>query len=641
MPTANLPSTASAVERETLRERDVLFVTRKFPPVVGGMENLSAEYARSLEVAGHPKVIALRRSQRNLVWFLPIAAARSLLALIVERVGTVLVGDALMLVALWPVLMLRRVRVVVIVHGLDLTFPHWWYRALVRRALRRANVVVANSRATGRAAEALGVDPARIEIVLPCLAVPSLGGIEQAEARATIVRTAGLAADDVILVTLGRLVRRKGQAWFVAEVLPKLPARFMDVVGGSGPDHDTIVEVAERAGVDDRVVLLGVVDDFLREALLVGADVFVVPNIDVPGDMEGFGIVAAEAEMRGAPVVAARLEGLLDAVIDGELAATCEPADAAGFAAAIAGLINRGVKPEARIAAAEIAAARFGPARFDREVAGIARAAASQPTEPAREARSHAVLDPESRRRKARKLIAIIERRRAPKGASVLEVGTGSGVIASALAAAVGTSGVVCSVDVRDERIEREGYEFSIVTDTRLPFPDNAFDVVISNHVYEHVGNRREQMRHFVEIERVLRPDGIVYFAVPNRRGLFEPHYRLPLLSWLPPGAADAYVRATRGGDRYDVVLPTRETVLRFANEAGFDAEECSIEAARVLAEVEDPSIPVRLLGRAPESVLKLGLPIVPTMVFVLHPRPAVGASRAFERKTGKHDRGE
>ncbi|MDQ1509282.1 MAG: phosphatidyl-myo-inositol dimannoside synthase [Actinomycetota bacterium] len=357
----------------TLREHDVLFVTRKFPPVLGGMENLSAEYARSLEIAGNPKVIALRRSQRNLVWFLPIAALRSLFALFVERISTVLVGDALMLVALWPVLMLRRVRVVVIVHGLDLTFPHWWYRALVRRALRRADVVVPNSQATARVARTLGVDPARIEIVLPGLPVPSLGAIDRAGARATVVRAARLVTDDVIIATLGRLVPRKGQAWFAAEVLPKLPARFVYVVGGTGPNHAAVREAADRAGVGDRCVLLGAVEDSLREALLVGADVFVVPNVEIPGDMEGFGIVAAEAALRGTPVVAARLEGLLDAVVDGELSVTCAPSDSPAFVTAITGLVDREVGSDVREAAAETAAARLGNARFDREVAGVVR----------------------------------------------------------------------------------------------------------------------------------------------------------------------------------------------------------------------------------------------------------------------------
>jgi glycosyltransferase involved in cell wall biosynthesis len=50
------------------------------------------------------------------------------------------------------------------------------------------------------------------------------------------------------------------------------------------------------------------------EALFVSADVFVMPNIPVENDVEGFGIVALEAAAAGLPIVASRLGGIVDAV---------------------------------------------------------------------------------------------------------------------------------------------------------------------------------------------------------------------------------------------------------------------------------------------------------------------------------------
>lgn len=52
--------------------------------------------------------------------------------------------------------------------------------------------------------------------------------------------------------------------------------------------------------------------------LLSLADLFIMPNIKVPGDEEGFGLVALEANMRGTFVLASGIEGITDAVIDGE-----------------------------------------------------------------------------------------------------------------------------------------------------------------------------------------------------------------------------------------------------------------------------------------------------------------------------------
>ena len=66
-----------------------------------------------------------------------------------------------------------------------------------------------------------------------------------------------------------------------------------------------------------------------------------------------------------------------------------------------------------------------------------------------------------------------------------------------------------------------------------MPFPDNYFDIVVSNHVVEHVSN---QNLHFSEMARVLKPNGIVYFATPNRLWPWEVHYQLPLIHYLPQG---------------------------------------------------------------------------------------------------------
>lgn len=81
-----------------------------------------------------------------------------------------------------------------------------------------------------------------------------------------------------------------------------------------------------------------------------------------------------------------------------------------------------------------------------------------------------------------------------------------------------------------------------------IPSRAESFDVVICNHVYEHVG---EQQILFDEIRRVLRPGGFCYLAAGNRLKLIEPHYRLPLLSWLPKPLAHKYLRMSGRGDFY------------------------------------------------------------------------------------------
>ena len=69
-----------------------------------------------------------------------------------------------------------------------------------------------------------------------------------------------------------------------------------------------------------------------------------------------------------------------------------------------------------------------------------------------------------------------------------------------------------------------------------LPFADGEFDVVFSNAVIEHVGDRERQRRLVSESLRVGRQ---VFITTPNRRFPIEVHTRLPFVHWLPRRAAD------------------------------------------------------------------------------------------------------
>jgi SAM-dependent methyltransferase len=236
----------------------------------------------------------------------------------------------------------------------------------------------------------------------------------------------------------------------------------------------------------------------------------------------------------------------------------------------------------------------------------------------AEERQPHAVLDPESRLLKARKIEALLAQARPLAGSRVLDVGTGAGVIAGALAEAVGPEGEVWAVDVLDQRVVTDGYRFAQVSDTSLPFDDVSFDVVVSNHVLDHVGGPKEKARHLAEIARVLRDGGVAYLAVANRWVLLEPHFRLPFLSWLPVRLRTPYVRAARRGTVYDCDLPSRPELLELLAASGLRYEELTIEAMRTLAAVEETGTVTKRILTAPEGVLHRLLPVIPTMIFLL-----------------------
>lgn len=234
------------------------------------------------------------------------------------------------------------------------------------------------------------------------------------------------------------------------------------------------------------------------------------------------------------------------------------------------------------------------------------------------ERRPYADFDEAGRRRKARKILEVLRRRRPLENASVLEIGTGSGVAASELVEAVGPDGRVCAADVDDMRVVTEGYEFTVLDGVELPYEEDAFDIVISNHVMEHVGGDASQLAHLGEIRRVLRPEGVVYFAVPNRWRIIEPHLKLPLLSWFPKRLADRYVRLARRGEYYDVNPPSYRKLERLLVEAGFSFEEATYEQMRIMAEVEDPRPLTRVLLRAPRWMFRAVRPVISSMIYVL-----------------------
>lgn len=230
----------------------------------------------------------------------------------------------------------------------------------------------------------------------------------------------------------------------------------------------------------------------------------------------------------------------------------------------------------------------------------------------------HASLDIRSRQEKARKIEALLSIVLRLEGAWVLEVGTGAGIIANHLSQCVGPEGKVIAVDVLDQRQILDGFRYVPVSDTGLPFQDASFDVVISNHVMEHVGDRNAQLHHLQEIRRVLKENGWGYLAVPNRWRLIEPHFRLPLLSWLPQRLRSSYVRLTGRGEVYDCNPPGHFELISLFREAGLSYVQQSFEGMRMMADVESVSFPSRFVLNLPKLFLRQLYPIIPTMIFLL-----------------------
>lgn len=229
----------------------------------------------------------------------------------------------------------------------------------------------------------------------------------------------------------------------------------------------------------------------------------------------------------------------------------------------------------------------------------------------------HAVLDLTSRRLKGLKIERLLDMRSRLKPMRLLEVGTGSGGIAHYFGTHPSLQCEVDAVDVHDNRLIIDGYRYHQVTDTQLPFSDESFDVVLSNHVIEHVGDESAQHAHLAELKRVLRNDGVGYLAVPNRWMLVEPHYRLPFLSWLPHSWRTPYLRAMKKGVIYDCEPLQLRQLEKFFADTELASKNLCIEALYATLQIEQPnSLASSVFRVIPSWMLAPLRRIIPTLIY-------------------------
>ena len=304
------------------------FITRKYPPAVGGMERLSYELMTRMSLRRPTTEVVLRRRAWTMPLFMATAAARLVAGCVKGEVAFVHLSDGV-LAPLALIARMFRVPVGVTLHGLDVVYDALAYRAWRSAFLRGFDLYVCNSEATRVAARGIGLPGARLRVI--GIGVDAPPGSHDATRETDC------------LLFVGRLVRRKGLAWFVRHVLPTLAhtrPQVRLVVLGDGPEREAIVASARDAGVADRLVWPASRDDATKAQWLARATLCIMPNVPVRGDMEGFGIVALEAAAAACPVVAADLEGLREAVAEGRAGTLVPAADAPAWIRATSELLD-------------------------------------------------------------------------------------------------------------------------------------------------------------------------------------------------------------------------------------------------------------------------------------------------------------
>ncbi len=208
---------------------------------------------------------------------------------------------------------------VTINHGQDVTLPVGIYQWYLPSVFKRLDGVISVSSATREACIKRGMAPEK-GISLPngfdakiMKKIP-----EKQTARSRVEETFDFDLSDTkLLLSVGRQVKRKGHEWFIEEVFSRIQSKVNYLVVGDGPENENICRARDKSTLKEKIVIAGKQPGSVLNFCYAAADLFVMPNIPIEGDMEGFGIVLLEANMASVPAIASDLEGIKDVVEDG------------------------------------------------------------------------------------------------------------------------------------------------------------------------------------------------------------------------------------------------------------------------------------------------------------------------------------
>jgi len=334
-----------------------LLVTRNFPPLLGGMEKVNQHLLDALQQgwrtalcgpAGSaqyaPPHTEVEQSRVNpLPLFLLATLWRAVRFARRRNPEWVIAGSGLTAPIAWLAARCAGGRAAVYLHGLDIVAPSRVYRRLWLPFIRRCDLVLVNSANTASLARSRGVPTGATHLLHPGT---DLSALDDAAAR-DFRRLQGV-GQRPLLLSVGRLTQRKGLVEFVAKALPTIAAGYPDVllvvIGDEasealhtrvGSERERILAAARINGVEQNLRFLGRCDEATLDAAYQAADMHIFPVLELPGDVEGFGMVALEAAARGLPTIAFAVGGVPDAVLDGHTGTLVQPGNYAGLAEAV------------------------------------------------------------------------------------------------------------------------------------------------------------------------------------------------------------------------------------------------------------------------------------------------------------------
>ena len=330
------------------RPTRILFLARRYPPHIGGIETHCYELYNRLETRSQVRLIANgRTSLAHLAWFIPYCFWVAFWAVLFRRVDAVYFADGVA-GSLAPLLRpLGPARFILTVYGLEMTYKNPIARTLMHAGARACEKVVVISKNSRQIVADAGVPDDKIETIYLGVEPLELSDEELAPVKTRFEEKHGRNFDrERTLLFFGRQVRRKGIVEFLESGMPLLAEDIHLFIGGGRNRETERIETRRRElGLEDRVTLLGPIPEDELAMLRTYCDLFLMPNRHTHGDVEGFGQTQLESMYAGTPVVAFAVDALTESVREGGY--LIEPEDYSAFVEAIHCFLNLNLEQRA------------------------------------------------------------------------------------------------------------------------------------------------------------------------------------------------------------------------------------------------------------------------------------------------------
>ncbi len=230
-----------------------------------------------------------------------------------------------------------KIPYVISLHGLDINLALKNRPRLTRKILNKAERVIVNSRYTYEIVKKLKIDSKKIHLLYPTTQIDTYIIPEKTQ---QLKRDLSLGSEDKILLTVGRLSRRKAQDLVIQAVAKLNNPHLKYFIVGSGPMEKNLRKMIKDYNLEKQVFVLTDVADNNLPYYYNLADIFVLPHRHEKEDIEGFGIVFLEAAMFGLPIIAGSSGGVTDILTDQKNALLVKNDDLDGLTRQVDSLLN-------------------------------------------------------------------------------------------------------------------------------------------------------------------------------------------------------------------------------------------------------------------------------------------------------------